>query len=90
MSELIDINKVITCLDFAIDAINHECYNDALSSINEAKEAYNTLNEWVSDERIAAINRISVIAVKHCPRDHHDWKELLSLLKLIGPSPKGE
>jgi len=47
MSELIDINKVITCLDFAIDAINHECYNDALSSINEAKEAYNTHNEWI-------------------------------------------
>ena len=26
-------------------------------------------------------DRLSVLAVKHCPRDHHDWDELKGLIK---------
>jgi len=53
----------------------------------------NTRNEWTSTETVNAINRLRVISVKHCPRDHYDWKELLLLLKILDTlpiSPKGE
>lgn len=34
-------------------------------------------------QRQAELDRLLVLAIKHCPRDHHDWEELMRLAKQI-------
>jgi len=56
-------------------------------ALDEVLAELKTRNEWISTETVNAINRLSVMAVKHCPRDHHDWDELLSLVKALDTLP---
>lgn len=41
-----------------------------------AEEAADRIKELEADR-----NRLSVLLVKHCPQEHHDWKEVLRLTK---------
>ncbi len=35
--------------------------------------------ELINDE----VTRLIVLAVKHCPNNHHDWEEIKGLLKKL-------
>ena len=55
------------------DTTNHESIR--MSSVGEANDEIKRLRE--------SSERIMVLAIKHCPRTHHDYQEVLKLTEVL-------
>lgn len=49
------------------------------SSEQAARAAYKEISELQKQRE-----RLLVLATKHCPKDHHDWQEILEIAKKLG------
>lgn len=57
--------------------------NERMSKVN-GTDGEMTLKQWCGklyEGHLVnkQLKRLMVLAVKHCPKDHHDWKEVLEL-----------
>ena len=58
-------------------------YSIAASIINREIKNRNNRIEQLEAARL----RLGVLAIKHCPKEHHDWEEIMQLTAFLEQEP---
>jgi hypothetical protein len=70
-------------LDFTNGQIEYSYQIDSVGQVELSKKdtraLYEAMKKYYGDLENDQRNRLLTLATKHCPRDHHDWQEILRI-----------